>query len=92
MAERPGECRLTQRASGLGYAPRFMSIFLACGWFRQSSVISPHLVVEPVETHQQVTLTVSRHSHRQVYLSRGSHADERESYQVTPGEAILSRH
>ena len=61
MAERPRECRLTQRASDLGYAPRFMSIFLACGWFRQSSVLPPHLVVEPVETHQQVTQTVRQH-------------------------------
>jgi hypothetical protein len=34
--------KLTMRAPDLGYAPRFLSIFLARSWFRQSGVISSH--------------------------------------------------
>jgi len=41
-------------AGGTLRSAHFQAVFLTQGWFRQSSVASSHLVVEPVETHQRV--------------------------------------
>jgi len=57
----------TQRAPDVATAPRrrwwesarFQAVSLVRAGFRQSGVLSSHLVVEPVETHQRVTLAVS---------------------------------
>jgi len=40
------------RAPDLGYAPRFLGVFVALGWFRQSGVVSSH--------PKRVTQTVGR--------------------------------